>query len=63
VLGLANFAEQVGTEQLLFGSHFPLFYPESALGKLKEAALADEQVAAIRAGHGWAAELRGPHAG
>ena len=63
VLGLATFAERVGVEQLLFGSHFPLFYSESALGKLKEADLTESQVAAILGGHGWGAELRGPDAG
>jgi len=63
VLGLARFAERVGVEQLLFGSHFPLFYSESALGKLKEADLPEVQVQAILAGHDWGAEMRGPHGG
>jgi uncharacterized protein len=36
---LARLREWVGSERVVFGSHFPLFYLESAVGKVREAGL------------------------
>jgi predicted TIM-barrel fold metal-dependent hydrolase len=41
---------------LVFGTHFPLFYPESALFKVRESALKEEDAQAIY--HGNARKLR-----
>jgi len=46
--GIANLLEQLPVDRLLFGSHAPLFYFESALLKLKESPLNAEQLSAIR---------------
>ena len=46
--GVANLLKQVPAERLLFGSHAPLFYFESALLKLKESVLKPEPDRAIR---------------
>ena len=46
--GVANLLEQLPVNRLLFGSHAPLFYVESALLKLKESPLKPEQLNAIR---------------
>jgi len=46
--GVANLLKEVPSEQVLFGSHAPLFYFESALLKLKESPLSNEQLRAIR---------------
>lgn len=47
VAGVGNFLAQIPGERLLFGSHSPFFYFESAALKLKESALTDAQLAAI----------------
>jgi predicted TIM-barrel fold metal-dependent hydrolase len=46
--GLANLAAQLPAKHLLFGSHAPLFYFESALLKLQESPLSDATRQAIR---------------
>jgi predicted TIM-barrel fold metal-dependent hydrolase len=46
--GLANLLADAPADRVLFGSHAPLFYFESALLKLKESPLAEEQLGAIR---------------
>lgn len=45
--GIANMREPLGIDRLLFGSHAPLFYPESAVLKLKESTLSDPELALI----------------
>jgi predicted TIM-barrel fold metal-dependent hydrolase len=47
--GVGNLLHQVPTERVLFGSHAPLFYFESAALKLRESPLTDPQLRAIRA--------------
>jgi len=49
--GVANLLSQVPPERVLFGSHTPLFYFESALLKLKESPLSEEQLRSIRRGN------------
>jgi predicted TIM-barrel fold metal-dependent hydrolase len=46
--GVADLLKQVPFERVLFGSHAPFFYFESALLKLKEAGLSAPESAAIR---------------
>jgi hypothetical protein len=46
--GIANLLAQVPVQRVLFGSHAPLFYFDSALLKLKESPLTSEQLQAIR---------------
>jgi hypothetical protein len=46
--GVAQLLAQMPAERLLFGSHAPLFYFESALLKLKESAPNESQLRAIR---------------
>ena len=46
--GLARLLEQVPTQRVLFGSHAPFYYFESALMKLQESPLSQEQLHAIR---------------
>ncbi len=46
--GVANLLAQVPLDRVLFGSYAPLFYFESALLKLQESPLNDEQLGAIR---------------
>lgn len=48
---VANLIQQISVERVLFGSHAPFFYFESALLKLKESALPPEQERAVRAGN------------
>jgi predicted TIM-barrel fold metal-dependent hydrolase len=49
--GLERLVAQIGPDQLLFGSHAPLFYAEAAHLKLKESMLTPEQAEAIRQGN------------
>jgi predicted TIM-barrel fold metal-dependent hydrolase len=49
--GIANLLTQLPARRVLFGSHAPLFYFESALLKLKESPLTDEQRYALRTGN------------
>lgn len=51
VAGVANLFKQLPAERLLFGSHAPLFYFESAALKLKESVLTPEQDRALRSGN------------
>lgn len=46
--GIANLLAQLPVDRVLFGSHAPLFYFESALLKLKESPLSEDQLRAIR---------------
>jgi predicted TIM-barrel fold metal-dependent hydrolase len=46
--GVANLLAQVPQNRVLFGSYTPVFYFESALLKLQESPLSDEQLGAIR---------------
>ena len=47
--GVANLLKQVPADRVVFGSHAPFFYFESALLKLKESALSKAQLTSIRA--------------
>jgi uncharacterized protein len=49
--GVANLLKQVRAERVVFGSYAPFFYFESALLKLKESALSETDLKAIRAGN------------
>ena len=49
--GVAGLTKQLPAERILFGSHAPLFYFESAVLKLKESILTLEQDRAIRSGN------------
>lgn len=49
--GLGTLLEQVPLNRVLFGSHAPLFYFESALLKLRESVLRPDQLAAIARGN------------
>ncbi len=51
VRGVATLARQISPERVVFGSHFPLFYVESAALKMREAGLKDEDSQAIREGN------------
>lgn len=46
--GIERILKTIPIDRLLFGSHAPLFYYDSALLKLEESALTDEQLDAIR---------------
>jgi predicted TIM-barrel fold metal-dependent hydrolase len=45
--GLGRLARELSIDRLLFGSHFPLFYFESALFKVKEAGFTESERQAI----------------
>ena len=45
--GIAKFIEEIPGDRVLFGSHYPLFYFESALLKVKESDLSEAQRDAI----------------
>jgi predicted TIM-barrel fold metal-dependent hydrolase len=47
--GVTNVLRELPPDRVLFGSHAPFFYPESALLKLKESPLTEEQSRAVRA--------------
>ncbi len=49
--GINRLLEAVPEDRVLFGSYFPFFYFESALLKLKEAALTESQQEAILEGN------------
>jgi predicted TIM-barrel fold metal-dependent hydrolase len=49
--GLERLIAHVGHDRLMFGSHAPLFYAESAHLKLKESDLTPQQAAAIKEGN------------
>ncbi len=49
--GVGNLLAEVPENRMLFGSHAPLFYFESALLKLKESPLTQEQMRAMRWGN------------
>ncbi len=57
VAGIANLLAGVPVERVIFGSHLPFFYLESALLKLRESELTQEQIDAIT--HGNAERLLG----
>ena len=44
---LARLMDEVSSERVVFGSHFPLFYFEAAVLKVKETALSDAQSKAV----------------
>jgi predicted TIM-barrel fold metal-dependent hydrolase len=46
--GLAKMLQRIGSDRVLFGTHFPLFYPESALLKMRESTLKEEEIQAIQ---------------
>jgi len=48
---VSRLLQQFPVEQVLFGSHAPLLYPTSAIFKLRESDLNDEQLAAIANGN------------
>jgi predicted TIM-barrel fold metal-dependent hydrolase len=49
--GVATLAKQVSAARVVFGSHFPLFYRESAMFKMREAGLSEEDFRAIAEGN------------
>ena len=49
--GVATLARQISPARVVFGSHFPLFYLESATLKMREAGLSDEDFRAISEGN------------
>ena len=51
--GVAGLLAKVPPDRVLFGSYTPLFYFESALLKLLESPLNDEQLGAIRGANAW----------
>ena len=51
VAGVGNLLAQLDADRLLFGSHAPFFYFESALLKLKESAFTEVQLRAVSEGN------------
>ena len=49
--GVARLMAEVSPRRVAFGSHFPFFYFESAILKVKEAGLTEEQAQTIREGN------------
>jgi predicted TIM-barrel fold metal-dependent hydrolase len=49
--GISNLLRTVPLDRILFGSHAPLFYFESALLKLQESPLTSDQLRAVRTGN------------
>jgi uncharacterized protein len=49
--GVANLFKQVPSDRVLFGSHAPFFYFESALLKLKESVMSEGDLGAVRSGN------------
>lgn len=49
--GLGRMLERLGRERVAFGSHFPLFYPEAALLKIRESALEGDDLQAVQHGN------------
>jgi len=49
--GVPNLLKQVPADRVVFGSHAPFFYFESALLKLKESALSEPQATGVRSGN------------
>ncbi len=51
VAGVGRLVQTIGVEHVLFGSHAPLFYFESALLKMRESELPGFQAQSIQAGN------------
>ena len=49
--GVANLLKQVPAQRVVFGSHAPFFYLESAMLKLKESDLNEADLTAVRSGN------------
>lgn len=49
--GVARFLEKAGPGAVLFGSHFPLFYLESARLKVRESGLSEADAEALQSGN------------
>jgi predicted TIM-barrel fold metal-dependent hydrolase len=47
--GIGILVEQIAPERILFGTHAPFFYPESAVLKLRESRLPDDIMRKITA--------------